>query len=74
MRLRFPVDSSPVLALHVWQWPQCLGLFVLGVAAAKRGWLDPVPVRLRRAAGIAALAGPSLMITAFAVSHDSPDP
>jgi hypothetical protein len=57
VRLRFPLDSDQVAQLHVWQWPQLLALFGLGVAAGRRGWLDPVPDRLRRACGRAALVG-----------------
>lgn len=35
VRLRFPARSGQVLDLHLWQWPACLGLFLLGVAAAR---------------------------------------
>ena len=65
VHLRFPLNSNQVLELHLWQWPQCLALFGLGVASARRGWLDPVPDGLRRACGTAALAGVAA-IAAFA--------
>jgi hypothetical protein len=55
-RLWLPLDSADALDLHLNQWPQFAALFCLGVAAARRGWLDPVPDELRRACGIAALA------------------
>ncbi len=57
VRLWFPLDSTQVAELHVWQWPQCLALFGFGVAAGRRGWLAPVPDGLRRACGRAALVG-----------------
>jgi surface polysaccharide O-acyltransferase-like enzyme len=73
VRLQFPVNSNHFLELHVWQWPQCLGLFVLGTACAENGWLDPVPVRLRRAAGLTAPVGLCVTTAGFAIGHDSFD-
>ena len=55
VRLRFPVDSHQVANLHLWQWPECLGLFWLGLAGARRGWLERVPPGLGRRCGLAAL-------------------
>jgi hypothetical protein len=66
LRLRFPLDSSQFLQLHLWQWPQYLALFGLGLASARRGWLNPVPDRLRRDSGIAALVS-AVAIGVFAV-------
>jgi hypothetical protein len=57
VRLHWPMDSDTVAYLHLWQWPQYLALFGLGLAAARHGWLTPVPDDLRRACGRAALAG-----------------
>jgi hypothetical protein len=57
MRLVFPILSGQIGQSHVWQWPQFVALFGLGVVAAQRGWLQPVPDRLRRGCGFAALAG-----------------
>ncbi len=74
VRLRFPVNSRQVFELHVWQWPQCIGLFVLGIACAENGWLDPVPDRLLRPAGITALVGIGSVTAGFAISHDAFDP
>ena len=74
VRLQFPIDSYQVFALHLWQWPQCLGLFVLGIACAEHGWLDPVPDRLRTGAGLAALTGFAVIVVAFALGHTSLDP
>lgn len=64
VRVWFPLDTDQVAGLHLWQWPQCLALFGLGVVSARRGWLDPVPDRLRRSCGIAAVAG-ALLIPGF---------
>jgi hypothetical protein len=56
LRLAFPVDSSQVLGLHLWQWASCLGLFCLG-ASAPGAWTGGVSRGLRRWAGWAALTG-----------------
>ncbi|HZE17327.1 MAG TPA: acyltransferase, partial [Mycobacterium sp.] len=51
----FPFTSTQVGQLKLWQWPQYLGMFGLGIVAAQRGWLDPVPPRVRRRCGQAVL-------------------
>jgi Acyltransferase family len=56
VRLWFPARSSQIGDLHLWQWPQCIGLFVLGVTAARHGWARHVPDRVRRACGAVTLA------------------
>jgi peptidoglycan/LPS O-acetylase OafA/YrhL len=48
VRLEFPARSQQILDLHLWQWPQCLGLFALGVEAGRRGWFARIPADLRR--------------------------
>ena len=58
----FPFMSAQIGTLKLWQWPQFLTLFGLGIVAAQRGWFEPVPDRIRRRCGIAAL----LSIIAFA--------
>ncbi|MGB8021397.1 MAG: acyltransferase, partial [Candidatus Nanopelagicales bacterium] len=73
LRLQFPVDSPQILSAHVWQWPQCIGLFVLGLLAAERGWLQPVAPGLRRAGGWAAGAGALVMMASIATAP-SADP
>lgn len=73
-RLRFPIDSYQLFALHLWQWPQCLGLFALGVTSAEQQWLDPVPDRVRRVAGWSALVAVIVVVAAFAGSSDDLDP
>ena len=74
VRLRFPIDSHQFLVAHVWQWPQCLGLFLFGIACAENGWLDPVPDRLRRQAGLAALGGALTIVAALLLNMRSLDP
>ena len=56
VRLWFPAQSKQVLDLHVWQWPQCVAMFGLGVAAARFGWARRVPEGLRRGCGVAVIA------------------
>lgn len=53
VRLAFPARSGQVLDLHLWQWPQCLGMFAVGVVVARHGWVEHVPDRVRRACGAA---------------------
>ena len=55
VRLWFPARSQQVLDLHVWQWPQCVGLYVLGVLVADKGWAERIPPHLGRRCGIAVL-------------------
>jgi glucans biosynthesis protein C len=74
VRLVFPINSDQIFSLHLWQWPQCLGLFALGVVCAENGWADPVPSRVRRSCGFAALLGLLVMVAAFAASSDSVEP
>jgi glucans biosynthesis protein C len=47
VRLRFSVDTFQVGSAHVWQWGQCLGMFVLGVCLGRAG-LRPVDRRTRQ--------------------------
>lgn len=57
VRLVFPAASGQIRQSHLWQWPQFVAMFGLGIVAAQRGWLDPVPDRIRRGCGFAALGG-----------------
>lgn len=52
VRLAFPGDSDVPLNAHLWAWPEYIALFGLGVMAARRGWLRPVPPEISRPAGI----------------------
>ena len=55
VRVVFSADSNQPLNSHLWAWPEYLVLFGLGVAAARRGWLRPVPPKISRATGITTL-------------------
>jgi hypothetical protein len=59
----FPAASGQIGQSHLWQWPQFVAMFGLGIVAAQRAWLDPVPDRIRRGCGFAALGG----VVAFCV-------
>jgi hypothetical protein len=56
VRLWFPARSKQVLDLHLWQWPQCIAMFALGVAVARHGWAKKVPDGVRRGCGYAVVA------------------
>ncbi|HEX5906036.1 MAG TPA: acyltransferase, partial [Propionibacteriaceae bacterium] len=47
VRLVFPFASESVTDLNLWEWPACIALFALGIAASRQGWLIAVPDRLR---------------------------
>jgi surface polysaccharide O-acyltransferase-like enzyme len=53
IRLWFPARSQQILDLHLWQWPQCIGLYALGVLVADHGWAERVPLRTARRCGMA---------------------
>lgn len=49
VRVVLPLEGdNPVVDLNLWEWPACIALFGLGIAASGRGWLAAVPDRLRR--------------------------
>jgi hypothetical protein len=48
VRLVFPFDSQKWVDLNLYQWPECIALFALGVVTARQGWLHGIPDRLRR--------------------------
>jgi peptidoglycan/LPS O-acetylase OafA/YrhL len=70
VRIVFPADSNQFLNLHVWGWPEYVAMFGLGVAAARRGWLRPVPNALYRRVGIATLVV-VLVVPVFVLSAGS---
>jgi hypothetical protein len=55
VRIAFAADSNQPLNSHLWAWPEYLAMFGLGVVAARRGWLRPVPNAISRPAGITTL-------------------
>jgi hypothetical protein len=69
LRIVLPVDSNQPLNLHLWGWPEYVAMFGLGVTAARRGWLRPVPHGLATRCGVAALVA-TLAVGIVAVSTD----
>ena len=53
VRLIFPARSQQVLDLHLWWWPQCIGMFCLGALVSGQRWAERVPAGLARRCGIA---------------------
>jgi hypothetical protein len=56
VRLSFPARSQQVLDLHLWWWPQCVGMFCLGALVSGQRWSERVPANLARRCGIAVAA------------------
>ena len=52
VRLAYPARSQQILDLHLWQWPQCIGMFCLGVIVSGQGWATRVPTEVARRCGI----------------------
>jgi hypothetical protein len=76
VRLLAPARSTQILDLHVWQWPQCAGMFALGVAVATAGWAAQVPERLYRRCGrtvAATLAVVPVVAVTFGISDVAAD-
>jgi acyltransferase-like protein len=65
VRLEFPARSKQILDLHLWQWPQCVGMFLLGVVASRHAWAARVPDHIRRHCGFA-VAGTLLAVPVVA--------
>jgi hypothetical protein len=57
VRMVFPIEGGQADQAQLWQWPAYIAMFGLGVAAARHGWLDPVPEPTRSSCGKAALLG-----------------
>ncbi|HET7419414.1 MAG TPA: acyltransferase [Candidatus Dormibacteraeota bacterium] len=73
IRLVWPALSVTPGHLNLWEWPTMATLFVLGILAGERGWLDPVPESMRRVcgwSGIVALVAATLFFAAVAITGD----
>jgi peptidoglycan/LPS O-acetylase OafA/YrhL len=55
VRLWFPARSQQILDLHLWEWPQCVGMFALGAVASGWHWVEQVPPPVRRTCGFVLL-------------------
>ena len=53
IRLIFPARSQQVFDLHLWWWPQCIGMFCLGAFVSGQRWAERVPAGLARRCSIA---------------------
>jgi glucans biosynthesis protein C len=77
VRLKFAMNSTQVMNVHLFQWPQHICLFWLGVRASEARWLDPVAERMRRRCGWIASAGvaclPALMAVGGAFKEGATD-
>jgi peptidoglycan/LPS O-acetylase OafA/YrhL len=76
VRLWFPARSTQILDLHLWQWPQCIAMFSLGVVAGRQGWLVKIPERLYRGCGYAVavtVAAVPVMAVGLGVSNVAED-
>lgn len=71
IRLVYPAGSEAGFSdLNLWQWPECIALFGLGLAATSQGWIHAVPEDLVRRSGavtlVATVAFGVLILTAGA--------
>jgi hypothetical protein len=76
VRLQFPARSQQVFDLHLWQWPQCVGMFALGILVSSQGWVSRVPDEVAtwcRRALLVALAAAPVMMVAFGVDDFARD-
>ncbi|MDF2091214.1 acyltransferase [Knoellia sp. 3-2P3] len=65
VRFVFPFDSQRFVDLNLYQWPECIALFALGVVAARRSWLTGIPDRLRRRCRAATLVSAAAFVGAL---------
>jgi fucose 4-O-acetylase-like acetyltransferase len=70
VRIVLPAGSNQPLNLKLWGWPEYLAMFGLGVVAAWRGWLRPVPAAIARRCGIATIVA-TICTVAFVLSAES---
>jgi hypothetical protein len=57
IRLLYPAGSEAGFSdLNLWQWPECIALFALGISASAQGWVRAVPNDLYRGSRTVTLA------------------
>lgn len=67
VRLVFPFDSQRWVDLNLYQWPESIALFALGVVTARQGWLHGIPDRLRRQCRTATLVSAAAFLAVLGV-------
>jgi glucan biosynthesis protein C len=74
VRLAWPFASNSLFGLNLWEFPQMIGMFGLGVMAAEHGWLeDGLSDRFWRNCGLAALAGAVMLLPLGAIGLGGDD-
>lgn len=73
VRLVWPAGDHSPFGVMLWEWPQMATVFALGVLGGERGWLDPMPERLRRGCGRVSIAAAVAAVAFFAVVVTSGD-
>jgi hypothetical protein len=68
VRFVFPFDSQKYVDLNLYQWPECIALFTLGLVGARRRWLSGIPDRLRRQCRAATLVSAAAFLAALAAA------
>jgi hypothetical protein len=56
VRQVFPFDSQRYVDLNLYQWPECVALFALGIVAARNDWLEAIPAPMYRQSRAVTLA------------------
>jgi glucan biosynthesis protein C len=73
-RLVWPFMSDTIFGLNLWEFPQMMAMFALGVRAAERGWAgDPIPDRLWRACRWTDVSGMEMLLFLVAIAAGSND-
>ena len=77
VRLVYPYGSEAGFTdLNLWQWPACIAVFTLGIAAAGAGWQQAVPGELgrtSRAVTLAAMVAVASLLVLAALSDQVED-
>ena len=73
-RLVWPFMSDSIFGLNLWEFPQMMAMFALGAQAAERGWAGgPLPDRVSRRCGWAAVSGMLMLLLLVAIAAQGAD-
>jgi glucan biosynthesis protein C len=73
-RLVWPFMSDSIFGLNLWEFPQMMAMFALGAQAAERGWAGgPLPDRVSRGCGWAAVSGMLMLLLLVAIAAQGVD-